>query len=540
MMEALANNRVDFVKLLLEKGVSMSHFITIPKLEQLYNAKTGPANTLSYLVADIRPHMPRNYHFTLLDTGLVINQLMGGTYKISYSSRNFREVYHQVMKQQYAHHLFKSSFKTPKCSLKAVETLTEDLESEDVIFTFPFNELLVWAVLTKRQSMAILMWQHGEEALAKSLIASCLYKAMAKAADDDLEAEVCEELKKCSAEFESLSLELLDYCYRQDDDMTLQLLTCALPHWGRQACLYLAVLCNFKPMLSHPSAQILLADLWMGGLRTRKSPNLKVLLGLLFPPAILTPQFKSKEELLLMPQTEEEHLYEIEEEEAPSETSSLLDLHNPNANSKTDNEGYSKGEEAHDVHNYIFSRSDCQDVLQGQNGSPYLDSSCDQQLDQKHRKQLESKKKIYEFYGAPITKFKAHSMAYITFLIIYTYTVLIRSLPLPEWNEYFVFTYLAIFGIEKIREIIDIDAPNVLKKIKVWRTSAWNVGDTIGIVTFMIGFCLRHIPEILAESRVIYSVNIVFWYVQILRILMVSKLLGPCVTLIGKFTYTMA
>ncbi|XP_065569239.1 transient receptor potential cation channel trpm-like isoform X2 [Artemia franciscana] len=520
MMEALANNRVDFVKLLLEKGVSMSRFITIPRLEQLYNAKTGPANTLGYLVADIRPHMPRNYHFTLLDIGLVINQLMGGTYKSSYSSRKFREVYHQVMKQQYAHHLIKSSVRTPNTSLKAVETLTEDLESEDVIFTFPFNELLVWAVLTKRQSMAILMWQHGEEALAKSLIASCLYKAMAKeAADDDLEAEVCEELKKYSAEFESLGLELLDYCYRQDDDMTLQLLTCALPHWGRQTCLYLAVLCNFKPMLSHPSAQILLADLWMGGLRTRKSPNLKVLLGLLFPPAILTLQFKSKEELLLMPQTEEEHLYEIEEEEAPSETSSFLDLHN--ANSKTDNEGYSKGEE-------------------GQNGSPYLDSSCDQQLDQKHRKQLESKKKIYEFYGAPITKFMAHSMAYIAFLMIYTYTVLIRSLPSPEWNEYFVFTYLAIFGIEKIREIIDIDAPNVLKKIKVWRTSAWNIGDTIGIVTFMIGFYLRHIPEILAESRVIYSVNIVFWYVRILRILMVSKLLGPFVTLIGKFAYTMA
>ena len=134
----------------------------------------------------------------------------------------------------------------------------------------------------------------------------------------------------------------------------------------------------------------------------------------------------------------------------------------------------------------------------------------------------------------------SHSMAYITLLIICTYTVLIRSLTLPEWNEYFVFTYLAIFGIEKIRKIIYIDAPNVLKKIKVWRTSAWNVADTIGIVTFMIGFCYRHIPEILAESRVIYSVKIVFWYVRILRILMVSKLLGPCVTLIGKFTYTMA
>lgn len=30
-----------------------------------------------------------------------------------------------------------------------------------------FSELLLWAVLTKRQDMALLMWEHGEEALAK-------------------------------------------------------------------------------------------------------------------------------------------------------------------------------------------------------------------------------------------------------------------------------------------------------------------------------------------------------------------------------------
>ena len=46
----------------------------------------------------------------------------------------------------------------------------------------PFNELLIWSVLTKRQDMAKLMWHHGEEALAKALIASKLYRAMASEA----------------------------------------------------------------------------------------------------------------------------------------------------------------------------------------------------------------------------------------------------------------------------------------------------------------------------------------------------------------------
>jgi len=37
MMDALINDRVDFVKLLLENGVHMQSFLTIPRLEELYN-----------------------------------------------------------------------------------------------------------------------------------------------------------------------------------------------------------------------------------------------------------------------------------------------------------------------------------------------------------------------------------------------------------------------------------------------------------------------------------------------------------------------
>lgn len=37
MMDALVLDRVDFVKLLIENGVNMNHFLTIPRLEELYN-----------------------------------------------------------------------------------------------------------------------------------------------------------------------------------------------------------------------------------------------------------------------------------------------------------------------------------------------------------------------------------------------------------------------------------------------------------------------------------------------------------------------
>lgn len=56
------------------------------------------------------------------------------------------------------------------------------------------------------------MWQHGEEALAKALIACKLYKAMAhEAAEDDMETEVYEELRAYAKEFENIGMIFLFY-----------------------------------------------------------------------------------------------------------------------------------------------------------------------------------------------------------------------------------------------------------------------------------------------------------------------------------------
>ncbi len=43
MMEALIYDRVEFVKLLLENGVSMEKFLTIERLEELYNTVSQTA-----------------------------------------------------------------------------------------------------------------------------------------------------------------------------------------------------------------------------------------------------------------------------------------------------------------------------------------------------------------------------------------------------------------------------------------------------------------------------------------------------------------
>jgi len=52
-------------------------------------------------------------------------------------------------------------------------------------------------------------------------------------------------------------------------------------------------------------------------------------------------------------------------------------------------------------------------------------------------------------------------ISYIIFLVVYIYTVLVRSLPMPEWNEWYVVIYMVGLALEKLREVIYAGRLNV-------------------------------------------------------------------------------
>ena len=88
-------------------------------------------------------------------------------------------------------------------------------DNEVATFSYPFNELLIWAVLTKRNAMARLMLEHEGQVLAKALVASSLYRGMAKeAAEDDCDLELYEDFKECYSETQRFTSEFFNYCYR--------------------------------------------------------------------------------------------------------------------------------------------------------------------------------------------------------------------------------------------------------------------------------------------------------------------------------------
>uniref|UniRef100_A0A4Y0BH48 Transient receptor potential cation channel trpm n=1 Tax=Anopheles funestus TaxID=62324 RepID=A0A4Y0BH48_ANOFN len=534
MMQALEHDRIDFVKLLLENGVSMRKFLTIPRLEELYNTKHGPANTLGYILRDVRPHIPKGYVYTLHDIGLVINKLMGGAYRSYYTRRKFRPIYAKVMNSYVNTHRKPSTFqRTAGINSMSLVTGLLPVTTDMALFELPFNELLIWAVLTKRQQMALLMWTHGEEALAKSLVACKLYKAMAhEAADDDLDTEIYEELRSYAKEFESKGLKLLDFCYRQDAERAQRLLTCELQSWSSQSCLSLAVAANHRAILAHPCSQIILADLWMGGLRTRKNTNLKVICGLLCPFFIRKLDFKSKEELQQMPQTEEEHLenqyldFEDRDKKDTDAEALLSDTY-----SMKDTKVQENGKVG--LTGCLSSKVSLTDSENTQYKDYLFDS------DGRQQRPLKLKKKFYEFYTAPITKFWADSMAYVFFLVLFTYTVLVRMEETPSWQECYAISYIATLGCEKIREIVSSEPVAISHKFSVWAWNMWNPCDAAAIIFFLIGLALRMRPYTMDIGRVIYCVDSIYWYLRILNILGVNKYLGPLVTMMGKMVKNM-
>ncbi|XP_021476775.2 transient receptor potential cation channel subfamily M member 3 isoform X1 [Oncorhynchus mykiss] len=531
MLDALVLDRVDFVKLLIENGVSMHRFLTLSRLEELYNTRHGPSNTLHHLVRDVKKgNLPPDYRISLIDIGLVIEYLMGGAYRCNYTRKRFRTLYHNLFgpKRPKALKLLGMEDDMPirrsrqKTTRKREEEVDIDLDDPEINhFPFPFHELMVWAVLMKRQKMALFFWQHGEEAMAKALVACKLCKAMAhEASENDMVDDISQELNHNSREFGQLAVELLDQSYKQDEQMAMKLLTYELKNWSNATCLQLAVAAKHRDFIAHTCSQMLLTDMWMGRLRMRKNSGLKVILGLLLPPSILSLEFKNKDEMSYMPQDQDTYLQEKEEEEPEP----------------------AKEKEEEDMEFTVRSYCETQYNSVAMLGKVSTEASRKKgvgEVQNRHRL-IPMGRKIYEFYNAPIVKFWFHTMAYVAYLMLFNYIVLVKMDLWPSPQEWIVIAYIFTNGIEKMREILMSEPGKLLQKVKVWLQEYWNITDLMAILIFSVGMVLRlQEPPFMSYGRVIYCVNIIYWYIRLLDIFGVNKYLGPYVMMIGKMMIDM-
>uniref|UniRef100_A0A8C3UGL9 non-specific serine/threonine protein kinase n=1 Tax=Catharus ustulatus TaxID=91951 RepID=A0A8C3UGL9_CATUS len=499
MLDALVMDRVDFVKLLIEHGVNVHRFLTISRLEELYNTKQGPSNLLlHHLVRDVKQNnLSLDYKISLIDIGLVIEYLLGEAYRSSYTRKHFRILYnnlyrkHKVASSKTKKSKSERSSPFPKYKKKSKEDINYAENYASTGFIYPYNDLLVWAVLMKRQKMAMFFWQHGEEAMVKAVVACKLYRTMAhEAKQSNMVDDTSEELKKYSKEFGQLALDVLDKAFKQNEQMAMKLLTYELKNWSNSTCLKLAVSVGLRPFVSHTCTQMLLTDMWMGRLKMRKNSWFKVIMSILVPPTILMLEFKSKAEMSHVPQSPDFHQLWYHGEQCPISSKDTL-----------------KSEE---------SQAD------GRQGN------------------LSGARKIYEFYNAPIVKFWFHTMSYLAFLMLFTYTVLVKMEPIPSVQEWLVIIYIFTTAVEKVREVFISEPRKFCQKVKVWIYEYWNFTDSVAIILFMIGFGLRWCnPPAQTAGRLLYCLDIIFWYTRLLDLFAVNQHAGPYLTMIGKMVRNM-
>uniref|UniRef100_A0AAR2J8R6 non-specific serine/threonine protein kinase n=1 Tax=Pygocentrus nattereri TaxID=42514 RepID=A0AAR2J8R6_PYGNA len=485
MLNALKMDRVSFVKLLIENGVTLKHFLTVSHLEELYNTQQGSSDYfLHHIVEDAKKcRVPVGYKISLIDVGMVIEHLIGGAYRSTYRRKSFRTVYNRINNALKVYSLTRSQTTavdpaetTPPRSqfFRTAEPYRPEL-GDSSLFIYSVNDLFVWAVLKRRQQMALFLWHHGEQAMARAVVACRLYRAMSiEAKESDMGDSTAEELKKYSLEFGQLAVDLLDKAFKENERMAMKLLTSEMTDWSDFTCLQMAVASGLRPFLAHSCTQMLLNDLWMGRLNMRKNTWFKIIVSILLPATIQFLEFKSQAEMSHVPQTQEA---------LQTGTSRRINL---------------------------------------------------------TARWLPWARKVYDFYNAPVVKFWFHTMTYLPFLMLYTYTVLVRMEKNPSFPEWFIITYISSTAVEKVREVLLSEPRRFQKKLKLWFSEYWNIHDFVAILLFFTGFALRWQTGVVhTAGRIIYCLDIIFWFVRVLDLLAINQKAGPYLTMITKMMSNM-
>uniref|UniRef100_A0A914DFJ8 Ion transport domain-containing protein n=1 Tax=Acrobeloides nanus TaxID=290746 RepID=A0A914DFJ8_9BILA len=107
------------------------------------------------------------------------------------------------------------------------------------------------------------------------------------------------------------------------------------------------------------------------------------------------------------------------------------------------------------------------------------------------KKPIKFRRKLYEFFVAPITTFWAWSLNFLVFLTIFTYVLLIKTPPFPTFLEWYLCFYVLVFGLEIIRRFFTSEPEKLREKLAYFFVNYWNALTTLAIVMFLSGFTFR-------------------------------------------------
>ncbi|KAH9518536.1 hypothetical protein Btru_017091 [Bulinus truncatus] len=270
LTQALVENKVDFVKLILNNGIIMQEYLTVEQLEHLYCAI--PKH--SYLYVILKTFAGKEEKFTIKIIGDFI----------------------QSMLDIYDHDMFtpdnSKKKKTTKTSGTQIATAFQFAVSDSDVnskieanrFKRPYKQLLIWALLMNRRELAQLFWELGTEPITSALICTAICEKMEFKVPKYLTI-VRNSFHDMKNQFEQLAISVLDECHMVDPEKAIDIVQRNSPTWSGMTCLQISASSLDRTFVSSVACQNSINNIWKSGIIASWP---KVFLGAIFPPLILT------------------------------------------------------------------------------------------------------------------------------------------------------------------------------------------------------------------------------------------------------------
>ncbi|XP_037674925.1 LOW QUALITY PROTEIN: transient receptor potential cation channel subfamily M member 4 [Choloepus didactylus] len=496
LLDALLNDRPEFVRLLISHGLTLGHFLTPARLAQLYSvvpASSVVGSLLSQAGRGAGTKAPASKASTeprLPDIGQVLRLLLGETYAPRYLSEGAQDPHSGQGCQESVHLLS--------------DRATSELTLDAVLGQAPWSDLLLWALLLNRAQMAVYFWEMGSNAVASALGACLLLRVLARL---ESEAEETERRKDLAAKFEALGVDLFGMCYRSNEKRAARLLLRRCPLWGGATCLQLAMQADARAFFAQDGVQSLLTQKWWGEMDST-TPTWALVLAFFCPPLICT-------NLITFRKSEEESTQ----------------------NSEFDMDKGINGDGP------VRPADPPEKTLLGVSRRPRRSSCCGGAL---RRPCLGH---WSHFWGAPVTAFMGNVVSYLLFLLLFARVLLVDFQPTPpsalELLLYFwAFTLLC----EEFRQglgggwrSLTTGGPGpgpgrapLRYRLHLYLSDTWNQCDLVALTCFLLGVGCRLTPGLYDLGRTVLCSTFMVFTLRLIHIFAIHKQLGPKIVIVNK------
>ncbi|XP_055096319.1 transient receptor potential cation channel subfamily M member 4 isoform X7 [Symphalangus syndactylus] len=499
LMDALLNDRPEFVRLLISHGLSLGHFLTPMRLAQLYSA--APPNSLIRNLLDQASHSAGTKASALKGgaaeprppgVGHVLRMLLGKMCAPRYPSGGAWDPHPG---QGFGDSMYLLSDKA-----------TSLLSLDAGLGQAPWSDLLLWALLLNRAQMAMYFWEMGSNAVSSALGACLLLRVMARLEPD---AEEAARRKDLAFKFEGMGVDLFGECYRSSEVRAARLLLRRCPLWGDATCLQLAMQADARAFFAQDGVQSLLTQKWWGDMAST-TPIWALVLAFFCPPLIYT-------RLITFRKSEEEPT----REELEFDMDSVVNGEGP--------VGTADPAEKTKTPLGVPRQSGRPGCCGGRCGG---------------RRCL---RRWFHFWGAPVTVFMGNVVSYLLFLLLFARVLLVDFQPAPPGSlELLLYFWAFTLLCEELRQGLSGGGGSLAsggpgpghaslrQRLGLYLADSWNQCDLVALTCFLLGVGCRLTRDLYQLGRTVLCIDFMVFTVRLLHIFTVNKQLGPKIVIVSK------